>query len=150
MALVPIGTAVSVAEEDLKPMQFVGSDLIIGEDIFAGAACYIASFNSRNQGIVMMSGGATYNALNLPQARVDGFCPVKLTYNAVKPPAVALVRDTEIGGYIDETQTALVPGSLYLSNTDKGRLDTAANVANARPCALVVKKQNIRAGSVQY
>jgi hypothetical protein len=110
MALVTVS---SVAKVDASSAQFapqISGDVLAGEDLFAGAACYIKSTDGR----AYLSNGTAANEA----AKFDGMTP-----RAVK--AGQSITLYGPGTKFEYTSGATIGTDLYVGTT-AGRLDTAA------------------------
>lgn len=137
MAQVPIRTSPvpAVSTSVVAPEHKIGSGLICGEDITAGAPIYIAADN-----LVYMSGGSGVTLLTSPGAKVHGFAPRGTKFLQGDP--ITIVHDVDFG-----YATGLVPGTSYyvdLSTATKGRLNDTAGIAGLRPCAHSIDATRIR------
>lgn len=113
----------------------VGSGLICGENIDAGAPCFIAS-----DGLVYMSGGSGVAATTDAGAKVHGWSTVPAM--VAQGDAITIVTDLDFG-----YSTGLTPGiSLYvdISTAAKGRLTSTQPVAGLPPCAFTIDDTRVR------
>lgn len=137
MTLIPVRANVppAISTAVVGPENKISSGLIAGEDLTAGAPCYIAANN-----LVYMSGGSGVTSITSPGAAVDGFA--SRGSKAAQADAITLVSNVDFG-----YGTGMVPGkSLFIdtSSAVKGRLNDAAPFAGAPPCARTLDGERIR------
>lgn len=115
----------------------VGSGLICGEDLRAGAACFIKA----SDGKVYMSGGSGVTAITDEGAAVHGFCAIECKVGSEMP---ADLMDGVDFGY----STGMTPGKRFyldVSAATKGRLNDAQGIAGLPVVAFAIDATRIRA-----
>jgi hypothetical protein len=114
----------------------VGSGLICGEDIAAGAPCFIAS-----DGLVYMSGGSGVNSIDDAGAAVHGWAPIAA--KVAQGDAITLLTNVDFG----YAASGLTPGTPYyidVTEATKGRINTVQTIEGCPPCAFALDATRIR------
>lgn len=108
------------------------SNLVAGEAIAAGDACYVKS-----DGLVWRSNGTAATA----PAKVDGFAPKAYVVGE----AVTLFFDVNFA-----YGSGLTPGARYYAAATAGQLDTAATTGGTAPVAFAVDATRIHVFQSRY